>query len=702
MQKLPDSFYLTHQRFYLNMVMRRSFQRFGFLLILAAWMAVCKGYSQQVMSPEDLQLLHLASTAYEEERYIEVIELMEGYLKMPVENPDPWLLLASSHMAIHDPGSAEYTIDRALALMPDHPRLLQGKADLHLEQEEYQEALHIFKTLYRRVPADGTDSEEQGRLAVRIASLNTHLGGVAFEKNQLDEAEAYFEEALVHQPDSLHNYTNLAFVKTENDDLEGALSVLNSGLNQFPGHSRLQKWKASTLSSLEDSDGLEEVLAELVYLEPNNLELAGNYLTLLLYNEQFDKAEQFVEKLLKDKTLSSAKYRILADAYEKNGYSLGQIRVLEQYLREYPDDNEVMLEMAALLTSVNKTGQAKEIYWRLFNNDISRAGMELARIYTSQDSLDTAETLYETMVSEHQEDLGLLWEYAAFLNQMNRPDDAIAPLDQILEANRDASYLYERALAGDRSGASKEALDMYEDLAEQGFYHPAMFLRLVEEERSVPGLGEGCEAVQSLFNLILKQTIREQNSLLAQLSDGNGNLFMEEAFPGPAEIDLSELNKISGAVLDEITLQCGTDTTEVFIEDLMRVHGNSGRMSIMAARFFDKKDRPERALGLAEKAVSLSPNLPEVHYYHGQLLEQQHKLGEAAIAYERVLSLDDRHNDAYAALIRIYRNTNRLDELCDRWLLRYGTNRDNEVFYRHLYNALLRAGRWEDLQGLQG
>lgn len=681
--------------------MRRSFQRFGFLLILAAWVAVSTGYCRQVMNPADLQILQRASVAYEEERYIEVIGLMEGFLETPVENPDPWLLLAGSHLALKDAASAVETIDRGLDLMPDNPRLLSGKADIHLEREEYEEALHIFEALYRRSLKDGAKGVDSEQWAGRIAALNTHLGGLAVQQNNLDKAEAYFGDALIHQADSLHSYTNLAFIKLENDDPEGALDVVNRGLERFSNHSGLQKMKASILSSLEDAEGLEEVLAGLLILEPENLELAGNYLTLLLYNEQFEKADQFVEKVLEENTLGPERYRVLAGAYEKNGFAAGQIRILQQYLREYPDDTETELEVASLLVSINETGQAKEFYRRLYESGNLRAGRELARLYALQDSLHIAENIYENLTSKYFGDVDLLWEYAAFLNERKRPEEAIVPLDQILTINRDPRYLYERALAGDRSGEKEKAMEMYENLSEQGFYHPAMFLRLLEEGRLIPGLGEGCSATQSLFNLILTQSIRKQQALLAGLQDENGELFREEKLPEPAGADLGELNKISGFVLNEITGQCGAAEAEIFIEDLLRRQGSSGKMAMMAARFFEEQQRPKRALELAEDAVALSPDLPEAHFYHARLLETQKEAKEAGAAYERVLSLDDRHEEAYAALVRIYRNTNRLDELCDRWLLRYRTNRNNEVLYRHLHDALLRAGRWEDAGNLQ-
>lgn len=671
--------------------------------MICGFIGLPKLHAQELLTPSDQQLLHRASGAYEAERYIEVIDLLEDFLETPVEHADPWLLLAGSHIALHDFQAAAETLDRALTVMPEHVQLLRGRADVHLEREEYKDALQIFNTLYQQALKKGVPAGEVDPIVRRITALNNQLGGEAVQENRLDHAEGYFRDALNHQPDSLHSYTNLAFVKIENDNPEGALEVVDSGLEQFPGHPNLQKMKASILSSLKDARALEEVLADLVTLEPENLDLTGNYLTLLLHNENYDEADRFVKKVLDDESLGSDRYLVLAGAYENAGYTTGQIGILQRYQQKYPGDTDVELKTAALLASVNETEKAKIAYRELAESGNAEAGQELARLYVADDSLDTAANIYKNLIVEHPDDVNVIWDYTVVLNQMDRPDEAIGPLERILELTDDPRFEYERALAGDRAGEKVRALEKYEELAESGFYHPAMFLRLAEDGRSIPGLGEGCEMVQSLFGLVVSQSMQKQESILASIQNESvQSIHREDTRREPAETDLNELDEISQSVILEISEQCGANGAEEFIEELLQTHGSSGRMHMIASSFYkEERNQPDQALELAEQAAELSPNLAEAHLYHARLLEASNEMDKARLAYERVIALDDRHEEAYSALLRIYRNSNRLDELCDRWVKRYHTNRENEILWRYLHQGLLRAGRWEEVQALQ-
>ena len=66
---------------------------------------------------------------------------------------------------------------------------------------------------------------------------------------------------------------------------------------------------------------------------------------------------------------------------------------------------------------------------------------------------------------------------------------------------------------------------------------------------------------------------------------------------------------------------------------------------------------------------------------------------EAILSYKRVLSLNPENRGMYKKLIKLYREDNRLDELCDEWQSIYVSQPDNIILEEFLITALHKAGR---------
>jgi protein O-mannosyl-transferase len=64
----------------------------------------------------------------------------------------------------------------------------------------------------------------------------------------------------------------------------------------------------------------------------------------------------------------------------------------------------------------------------------------------------------------------------------------------------------------------------------------------------------------------------------------------------------------------------------------------------------------DAALAAAQKAVELRPNLARAHYYQGRVLEQAGRTADAAVAYQRALTIDPRDAEASGALTRLRRD----------------------------------------------
>ncbi len=118
---------------------------------------------------------------------------------------------------------------------------------------------------------------------------------------------------------------------------------------------------------------------------------------------------------------------------------------------------------------------------------------------------------------------------------------------------------------------------------------------------------------------------------------------------------------------------------------------NSGAYEL-AASYFDSAGDEEQALLLYRSAADINP---EDHRYHmsiASIKEEQGKYDQAVIWYERALGAGAA-SGVYRSLIRVHRENGTLDQLADRWLIRYQSTSVDPEFREYLIDALHRAGR---------
>lgn len=679
----------------LDMKLLRESAFLLFLLFVVAAPSVIGQQIHQLYQERYSQALK----AYEEERYIVAIDMLEELLEFPVDSSEPWIVLTSGYAALHDFKNALNTLDRAIKLFPETIPLFQLKSQIYFETGEYEKALSTMYRVSELLKKDGDNYADLSINNARVASLNAHLGSIEVQNNKLESAADFFKEAIRLEPDSLYHHTNLIFALAESGQIHEALEVTDRAIQRFSANSDLLKIKAALISRTDDLTSLEQILAAIIREEPDNTEIAANYVWVLLNNQNFAEANRITEEILLNKNLGSTRYIHLAEAFENAGFTAGQIGIWRQYLIEFPDDHEVWFKKAGLLHQTGEMEEAEIIYKRLAETgDGLQAKKLLAALYIDMDRVERAVEMYTTLTEQYPEKRDLHWSRASLLMEMQLWDEAIEPLETILGLQEDNKYWYEWANTLMQAGYRDEALRVYQALVEEGYYHPTIFLELARGDLEIPGLGSGCEMKQSAMKLVLRQIVSEQQSLLLTLQEG---VFEPLNDRQPGEVNLRQLEEITDAFLELILFGCDSDQALHFIEELIHLYGNSGNIQLLTASFFDRLGEKERALSHALLAVELSPNSIDTHMMHATLLAKINQSDEAAQAYEKILALDPYHEEAYAALLRIYRNTNRMDELCDRWMVRYQTDRNNEVLKTYLNEALIRAGRWADAQKLR-
>lgn len=160
-------------------------------------------------APNDSQLLFLLGCAnLRNGHVVEAAELLQRAAELEPSNPHALGQLAISQIAVGQDEQAMATLSSMLDLGADAGAIGYALAFSHLRQSEFAAALQVAQNLRQRLPDN---------------AIAPNVEGVAYVAlGRLDEARDAFETALRTEPGFLAARINLAALKAQAGDLDGA------------------------------------------------------------------------------------------------------------------------------------------------------------------------------------------------------------------------------------------------------------------------------------------------------------------------------------------------------------------------------------------------------------------------------------------------------------------------------------------------
>jgi tetratricopeptide (TPR) repeat protein len=336
--------------------------------------------------PDSVEVFTLLATAYQASGEH---ELAEESLRQAVDakqgDVDARMRLAAYLAGNDDYDGAMEQIDTALVAEPDSVKALRAKAELlsrlgnadeletvltHLQevspetgvgafgkgrlyksQQKYPESLAAYEEALASEPQSVLVLTEivavevqMGNPDAAITRLNqvlvenpdhqaAHflLGSVYMKKKEYAKAEEQYSKQLTITPESSQVYKMLALSRNSQGNFEGAVNILQQGLEQLPGDSALLQALANLYVRKNDLDKAATVYEDAVKAAPDDLMLALG----------------------------------LASVRERQGRYEDAITVYEQQITSHPDNVIVVNNLAALLadhrTDEASLRKAKEI-----------------------------------------------------------------------------------------------------------------------------------------------------------------------------------------------------------------------------------------------------------------------------------------------------------------------------------------------------
>lgn len=649
----------------------------------------CLTYGQHVRSP-----LQEGQIYYELQEYDAAIERFRLVLSDPNSPREVYRYLVSSYLLNQQPEVAAKFAQKGLDIYPDYLQLQVMKGEA-LIQTDTHKAILVFENVLHSFQEAGTHVTEgirQTDIKEYLIRLYQKGAAEASQGGRMEEALAYYRKALPLEPaePSLHSggvYTLLQMERWEEAE-EAALTALNS----FPADENLLFMYAQSLQHQSEYEQMTEVLERLYQLDADNMERVLLYGKALLHTNQADKASQFFWERIREFPEQKILYRTLIDINRQRFNQAGLLEVLRLKKKQFPDDANLLKEYGRELTASQKYEEAYAYFDSLAT---ARQDAEFARLAVHallfEEAYEQAESAYEHHLAAWPEDDALLLEYGVLLVNNGKFEKASTVLEQYLNTNHDDRMLLRFAELQDSCNDIKKAADTFRDPNYRWRLNWLLIKKSCGEEKGDDRefLSNTLVGMMRLYNSLQKEVQEEAQVGLNRLQNLQPPLFRAAGELHEARNELQQL-------LDFITNTFSFEVSMELLDTGLSRFPESVLVLYQKASLYYHHQMLNEARDYFEKLVVLNANREEFHFLLGQIYEQLDQYSRAIVAYERTIAINQKNRSAYQALIRIYQKERDLPSLCDRWLIRYRHEKENEVLKEFLIEALHKADRFKD------
>ncbi len=169
---------------------------------------------KEIKYPEELEKLYEeALNAFENGNYTKAKVKFEEAIKYHEKhnipyNIDALKILSHIYLLLNENNKAKYILFLILKQTPNDITQIFKLAVAFAQDEQYQEAIDILKTLIKNIENDSNNEKKE-----ILVSLYNLLGAIYYENKNIKKAKNCFEKALKYNPNSKVVKKNLKFVK---------------------------------------------------------------------------------------------------------------------------------------------------------------------------------------------------------------------------------------------------------------------------------------------------------------------------------------------------------------------------------------------------------------------------------------------------------------------------------------------------------
>ena len=505
---------------------------------------------------------------------------------------------------------------------------------------------------------------EQANAAIELAPDDARVlllhARVHFLNDERDMAMKQIDAALTKDPELVEAIMFKAGLVMADGDIDRSMQLIQDAIDSADkeGIKQLRKFRILILRSAERYDEIEADLKQLAADFPDEESFPLALAQLYVMQERSDEAEAIYQAhVARDPQDIQRRIAFTRFIGAQNGPEAAK-ETLQGYVDELPESMELQLALGRLHEALEEQDEAFAIYEQIAGKDPkSESGLaarnRMAAIRITQNKLDEAKAIIESILADAQDNPDALMIRAAFSFTDKRYDEAVTDLRMVIRSRPES----ERALLLlARSHNARNNRELAQDA----------YRRLIELNPAHP----------------------DASSELAELLARSGDIPMAEDVLRDQLAADPEDRRAASRLIQALLLQGDIEAAEKQARTMLDFEDDTGLAEFQLGRVLQAKQSSQQAINAYKSALKKNPAAPEplqglvailvnadrsdeaVKYlrthlekYPEQLaprlllaavFTRQGKIEAAAEQYEDIISLRPNATRAYASLAALY------------------------------------------------
>ena len=622
-----------------------------------------------------------------------VPQLEQAIAKNPY-SIEAYYYLAASQIGLKEYNEVLSTADKALEIAPENVQMLVVKAEA-LYNLDYPKAIPIYQKIAELAAKEGEDVVNRDQARAYLGYLYKRKANDAFLSGKTAEAVRDYKRARNLIPDSLTVHNNLSYILIQQERWEEAQEAIEIGLETFPTNAQLLFLKGQAYRGSGDQEEMLQAFKVLYEVYPENINYGIIYGQALMAANQARKANEHMRQLINKHPENEEIYEALKTMSEQRFDVGSKKNVLKLQRKAFPDNQLVALELADTHVLLKEYEEARVIFDSLYTSDPTpEMALRSARTYTYDGIDDKALEAYRQVVNEWADDFDVMFETAIVMREGGQKRAALRLFKNAYALKDDpriAVHIIELLNRVDNIPGEQFIHDLKSSTYYAlGHYFELKYLSSKNEPSDQTDL-----FVSSIIGLL--DLYSESSSTVSTEAE---NVLEGEVSPMPEILQEKQFSdKLSTYVDDWYQLLSERYSAEwqmTVIDQALQEFPGSSRLLYFKGISAFESDNYHEAQDLFEEAIRYGAKDTDIYIKLGDIHSLKKKHDHAILSYERSLSINNKNEEAYSKIISEAERSNSINEVIDRWLLRYETNSKNKVLKEYLIAALHKADRFEE------
>jgi tetratricopeptide (TPR) repeat protein len=602
------------------------------------------------------------------------------------------ILLGQIYLQTNQPKHAEEILKPALTFKMNYPEVLLGLGIAYFEQKRYTSSLMELRRALSLDPNNVQASE--------IAALcYLNLGVADYQNGLFNGAISNFNKSIGINHTNIQAYQNLVVVLYESGKRQEAIKICTKGLSISPKEKILLK---IIIQCYAETNKIEEALepAQKLYkYYPNDVESALQLAYIYRYSNRGDEAFGIYEKMIEKYPSDQRIYDEYAELHSLRGEYSKAINTYEKFLNHTDSKSLVHQKIAEIYLREEKFNSARLSYKKALKSTEDKVDIycSIADTYVEQNNNSLAIGTYREGLENHPQSWKLHKELASIYEPINI-DSAVIIYNHMIQIQPSNPFPSIRLAALFSKNNDEEAIRYSEKAIELHASTPEPYFILAGIHLSQKDSSSSINLFKQSVQKSLKEISRLKKIVTNEISNSRGRINLDRLeFMGDDVNAMEKLQRILRSSLQFLLNIEINSVLENYLTEWLKEYSEETVLFEFLAETVEKQNDRNRALSIYEQLIRLNPKIKEGHLGYARINEKNGKFNSAISAYKRALTIDSKDPEIFHKLISLHIKENKVDQLCEDWLLRTKREPENKILLSNLRVVLKKMGRKKEL-----